>query len=147
MIKVKIITPLGLYKEGEVEAVHLRTVEGDITILPNHIPLVAMLETCKCSLKEKGDYHDYAMAGGMMQFKDNEMRILTDAIEGREEIDIERAKRAKERAEARLATVPISNVQKLHLRKQSTVLKYTEDKKIRQDMIDILPFSYAFMIY
>ena len=36
MIKVKIITPLGLYKEGEVEAVHLRTVEGDITILPNH---------------------------------------------------------------------------------------------------------------
>ena len=102
MIKVKIITPLGLYKEGEVEAVHLRTVEGDITILPNHIPLVAMLETCKCSLKEKGDYHDYAMAGGMMQFKDNEMRILTDAIEGREEIDIERAKRAKERAEARL---------------------------------------------
>ena len=38
-----------------------------------------------------------------MQFKDNEMRILTDAIEGREEIDIERAKRAKERAEARLA--------------------------------------------
>lgn len=42
------------------------------------------------------------MAGGLLQFADNEMRILTDAVEGREEIDIERAKRAKERAEARL---------------------------------------------
>lgn len=103
MIKLKIITPLGLYKEGEVEAVHLRTVEGDITILPNHIPMVAMLTTCKCSLMQQGKYQDYAISGGLMQFADNEMRVLTDTIEGREEIDVERAKRAKERAEARLA--------------------------------------------
>lgn len=103
MIKLKIITPLGLYKEGEVEAVHLRTVEGETTILPNHIPLVAMVDTCKCSLREKGVYTDYAMASGLLQFADNEMRILSDAVEGRESIDIERAKRAKERAEKRLA--------------------------------------------
>lgn len=103
MITIKIITPLGLYKDGSVEAVHLITVEGDTTILPNHIPMVAMLKTSSCSLKEKGVYKDYAIAGGLMQFADNEMRILTDAIEGREEIDIERAKRAKQRAEARLA--------------------------------------------
>lgn len=105
MITIKIITPLGLYKEGEVEAVHLCTVEGETTILPNHIPMVAMLKTCKCSLKEKGNYQDYAMAGGLMQFANNEMRILTDAIEGREEIDVERATRAKERAERRLQKV------------------------------------------
>lgn len=103
MIKIKIITPLGLYKEGEVEAVHLCTVEGETTILPNHIPMVAMLKTCKCSLMENKQYKDYAIAGGLMQFADNEMRILTDAIEGREEIDIERAREAKKRAEARLA--------------------------------------------
>ena len=59
MIKIKIITPLGLYKEGEVGGVHVRTVEG-------------------------------------------ETRILADAIEGREEIDIERARHAKQRAEERL---------------------------------------------
>lgn len=103
MITIKIITPLGLYKEGEVEAVHLRTVEGETTILPNHIPMVAMLTTCKCSLKENGNYKDYAMAGGLMQFANNEMRVLTDAIEGREEIDVERARRALERAQTRLA--------------------------------------------
>ena len=102
MIKIKIITPLGLYKEGEVGGVHVRTVEGETTILPNHMPIVAMLTTCKCSLMEGSEYKDYAIAGGLLQFADNEMRILADAIEGREEIDIERARRAKQRAEERL---------------------------------------------
>ena len=52
MIKLKIITPLGLYKEGEVEAVHVTTVDGETTILSNHMPIVAMLKTCKCTLSE-----------------------------------------------------------------------------------------------
>ena len=103
MIALKIITPLGLYKECEVEAVNVKTVEGGRTILSHHVPLVAMLATCRCSLKENGVYQDYALAGGLLQMSNNEMRILTDAIEGRAEIDIERAKRAKERAEKRLA--------------------------------------------
>lgn len=102
MIRIKIITPLGLYKEGDIEALNIKTTEGERTILSNHIPLVAMLMTCKCQLKENDSYHDYALAGGLLQMADNELRILTDAIEGREEIDIERAKRAKERAEQRL---------------------------------------------
>ena len=103
MIALKIITPLGLYKECEVEAVNVKTVEGERTILSHHVPLVAMLATCRCSLKENGVYQDYALAGGLLQMSNNEMRILTDAIEGRAEIDIERAKSAKERAEKRLA--------------------------------------------
>lgn len=112
MIQIKIITPLGLYKEGEVEAVNIRTVEGERTILTNHIPLVAMLDTCKCQLKEQGSYHDYALAGGLLQMSNNEMRILTDAIEGHEEIDIARAKKARERAEKRLQKVTEETNQK-----------------------------------
>lgn len=102
MIQIKIITPLGLYLEKEIEAMNVRTVEGERTILPNHIPLVAMLDTCRCSLKEQGKYHDYAISGGLLHMNDNVMRILTDAIEGKEEIDVERAIRAKERAQERL---------------------------------------------
>ena len=45
MIALKIITPLGLYKECEVEAVNVKTVEGERTILSHHVPLVAMLAT------------------------------------------------------------------------------------------------------
>lgn len=102
MLSVKIITPLGLYLEGEVEAIHVKTVEGEVTLLPNHIPLVAMLQTCKLQLREKGEYKDYALAGGMLHLLDDKINILTDAIEGRTEIDVERARKAKERAERRL---------------------------------------------
>ena len=88
MLTASILTPLGLYKEGEVEAVHVTTVDGETTILSNHMPIVAMLKTCKCTLSEHKEQKDYALAGGLLQFADNEMRILTDAVEGREEIDI-----------------------------------------------------------
>lgn len=102
MLSIKIITPLGLYVEQEVEAVHVKTVEGETTLLPNHIPLVAMLETCKLQLRSNGAYKDYALAGGMLHLLENKVMILTDAIEGHSEIDIERARRAVERAQQRL---------------------------------------------
>ena len=43
MIKLKIITPLGFYKECEDASVHDATVDGETTILPNHMPIVSML--------------------------------------------------------------------------------------------------------
>ncbi|MEG0265060.1 MAG: ATP synthase F1 subunit epsilon [Erysipelotrichaceae bacterium] len=103
MIKIKIITPIGLYLSEEVEAIHLKTVDGERTILPNHMPIVAMLATSKLSLKKNGIYDDYAISGGMLQFMDNEARILTDTIEGKTEIDLKRAQEALKRAERRLA--------------------------------------------
>lgn len=102
MLYIKIITPVGLYLEKEVEAVHVKTVEGETTLLPNHIPLVAMLETCKLQLRTNGEYTDYALAGGMLHLLENKVNILTDAIEGYSEIDIERARRAEQRARQRL---------------------------------------------
>lgn len=115
MIKLKIITPIGLYMDEEVEAVKVRTVEGEVTILSNHMPMVAMLVTSKCSLKQSGQFKPYAIAGGLMQFGNNEMRILSDAVEGKESIDIERAKRAKERAEARLAKAEDINIKRAEI--------------------------------
>ncbi|MEG0360389.1 MAG: ATP synthase F1 subunit epsilon [Longicatena sp.] len=112
MIKVKIITPVGLYMDEEVEAINVRTIDGETTILSHHMPIVAMLQTCKYSLKIKGEYKPYALAGGLLQYREDEMHILTDAIEGKEEIDIERAKRAKERAENRLAKTDVKNTQR-----------------------------------
>lgn len=103
MIHIRIITPTGLYLEEHVEAVHVKTVEGERTLLPNHIAIVAMLVPCKCSLKVKGEYKDYAVGGGMLHLHNNEMRILADSIEGKKEIDVARAERAKKRAEERLA--------------------------------------------
>lgn len=102
-MRVKLITPVGLYKEGDIDALHVKTVEGELTLLPHHMPIVAMLTTCKLQLQENREYHDYAISGGLLHMVNDQINILTDSIEGKKEIDIERARRAKQRAEERLA--------------------------------------------
>lgn len=103
MMDVKIITPTGLYKECQAVQINARSVEGEFGLLSNHMPIVAMLSISPLTIiGEKGERNEYAISGGMLQFANNEVRILTDAIEGEEEIDIERARKAKQRAEKRL---------------------------------------------
>lgn len=103
MMKVKIVTPLGLYGNYEVDKIHCKTTEGECALLPNHMPLVAMITTSRLVLTIKGKDNLYAISKGVLHLYDNQVEILADTIEGRDEIDLERAKRAKERAEKRLA--------------------------------------------
>lgn len=103
MISLKVVTPSGVYTQKEVKSIRLKSVEGEMTILSNHMPLFASLKVCPLYLKDENDeILEYAISGGFFQFKDNASLLLTDAIEGRGEIDVERAKRAYERARARL---------------------------------------------
>lgn len=102
MLRVKIITPYGLYGNYEAEKIHCTTTTGECAILPNHMPLVAMITTSSMILTINHEERVYAITGGLLQLNDNEVRILADAFEGKDEIDVERAKRAKERAEKRL---------------------------------------------
>ena len=93
-----------LGKKGELTAV----LKGMKDVAPEDRPKVGQMvnETraaIEAVLEENKEKKHYALAGGILQFHDNEMRILSDAIEGQHEIDIERARRAKERAEKRLA--------------------------------------------
>lgn len=103
MMKVRIITPSGLYLETDnVIEVNARSVEGEFGILSDHMPMVAMLEISKLELVFKDERQEYAVSGGMLQFKENLVTILTDSVEGVEEIDLARAEAAKIRAEKRL---------------------------------------------
>lgn len=95
---------MGLYKECEASQVNACSVEGEFGLLENHMPMVAMLKISKLELVMQNDTQEFAVAGGMLHFADNEVRILTDSIEGEAEIDLERARKAKERAEKRLAS-------------------------------------------
>ncbi len=103
MMDVKIITPRGLYKACEAQQVNARSVEGEFGLLTDHMPIVAMLAISKLEIITASERKRYAVAGGMLYFQNNELRILTDSIESEDEIDLERAKKAKERAERRLA--------------------------------------------
>lgn len=101
MINVRIVTPDGLYKETRASIINVVSFDGERGILPNHMPIVVSLKISKMELAEE-KREVYAIAGGMLYFKDNECTILTPAIENKDDIDLIRAKEAKERAEKRI---------------------------------------------
>ncbi|MBD3311712.1 MAG: ATP synthase F1 subunit epsilon [Candidatus Magasanikbacteria bacterium] len=99
MIKFKIATPERIIYEDEVKQVSIPTINGEITVLPNHIPLVSVLKAGELRIEDKEGEHPIAIAGGFLEVRgNNELIILADNAERAEEIDIERAKEARERA-------------------------------------------------
>ncbi len=109
MMDVKIITPSGLYAECSATQINACSVEGEFGLLSNHMPMVAMLDVSRLEIVNQGEKKEYAISGGMLHFINNKVNILTDAIEGNEEIDLERAAKAKERAEKRLQSVDVDS--------------------------------------
>lgn len=103
MITFKSVTPRGPYKSWNAASIHLKTIEGELTILPNHMPLIAaIVPSALVVTLPDGTVKDYAVAEGFFRFADNDALILTDAIEGKGDIDIDRARKAYERARQRL---------------------------------------------
>ena len=102
-MKLKIITHERIVYEGEADELVLQTKTGQIGVLKDHIPITTPLEigVTKAKVGEKFKY--FATMGGIFQLKDNNAVVLTDICEDGEDIDVTRAKAAKERAEARLA--------------------------------------------
>ena len=101
-IHLRVVTPEGIYKEFDTPYLNFQSTDGDRGILPNHMPLVTSLKIGKMTCEEEGKRQTYAVAGGLLYFRENLAEILTDAIERKDEIDTERAKAAQSRAEQRL---------------------------------------------
>lgn len=102
--KLKIIHPKGIYFEGPVEIVNVKTSVGQMGILANMLPMTGVLEIAEMNFVSKGERHFYFVSGGFIYVKKDEVTIITDAIESPDEIDLNRATRAKERAQKRLAS-------------------------------------------
>lgn len=99
-IDFKIITPEKSVFSEKVEQITMMTAEGEITVLPGHIPLVGILRPGELRFKKDGAEHPLAVSGGFVEVRPgNEVVILADTAERAEEINLERAEAAKERAE------------------------------------------------
>lgn len=99
---VRIVTPFGVYKEFDTTILNIQTEDGNQGVLANHMPLVTMLRIGTMTSDENGQRQTYAISGGLFYFRENLAEILTDAIENKNDIDIQRAEEAKKRAEQRL---------------------------------------------
>ncbi len=102
LIDVTINTPRGLYKQTKASIVNVVSPDGQRGILPNHVPIVVSLTVSKMTMEEE-KREAYAISGGVLYFHNNQCMILTPTIENVNDIDLERAIKAKERAERRLA--------------------------------------------
>ena len=100
---LEIVTPERKIYGQQVNMVLAKGIEGELGILPNHIPLVTPLRIAAVTAKVEGQKdHVIAVHGGFMEVRKDKVVILAESAELPEEIDADRAARARERAEARL---------------------------------------------
>ena len=100
---LRIITPDRNFFEDEVEMVEFNTTEGEIGILRGHIPLTVIVKPgiLKITMGSQDKYA--ALHAGFAEILQNQVTILAEIIEWPEEIDVNRAEAAKQRAEQRLS--------------------------------------------
>lgn len=101
-IKLEIVTPERKVYEKDVDMVVVKGIAGELGILPNHIPLVTPLKIAPVKVKIGNQEELIAVHGGFMEVRKDKIVILAELAELPGEIDLERAQRAKERAEGRL---------------------------------------------
>ena len=88
-----------MYKE-QIDKLTLPTEMGEITILPEHIPLIANLAPGEMLIHKDGEVIPYAVSGGFVEVRPgNHVIVLADAAEHVFEIDLKRAEEARDRAQ------------------------------------------------
>ena len=100
---LKVIAPERVFFEGDAEMVELNTVEGEMGILPGHIPLTTIVAPGVLRIINGDEEKEAALLSGFIEIRKDSVTILAEACEWPEEIDVNRANEARIRAERRLA--------------------------------------------
>ncbi len=99
---LKIITPERVFFEEEATMVEFNTTEGEIGIYKNHVPMTVIVKPGILTITQEDGIKEAALHSGFVQILQDEVTILAEIVEWPEEIDVERAEAAKERAEERI---------------------------------------------
>lgn len=101
-MKLEIVTPEKKAYEDDVDQVSLTTTEGQITVLPHHLPVFTQLAAGEILAKKAGKEILLASGGGFAEITGERVSVLTDLAEEASEINEKAVLEAKERAEAAL---------------------------------------------
>lgn len=104
LFTLRVITPERVFYKGEVSMVEFNTIEGEIGVLKKHVPTTVIISPGILTITEAEGTREAALHAGFAEILQDEVVILAEIIEWPGEIDAERAKRARERAEERLRT-------------------------------------------
>lgn len=100
--KLVILTPYGRYFEGDVDFISVNSEKYSLGILPHHSPLISTLSVCKLTIRINDKDNYYAIGGGVINVEIEKTTLILNSIEKDSEIDLDRAKESKKRAEERL---------------------------------------------
>ena len=102
--ELEIVTPRRTQYRGPVQSVSCPGAQGRFQVLQSHAPFLSTLAVGMVKVIDAdGTESRYAISGGIAQVFHNQMRILADSAERADQIDVDRAERARQRAEERLA--------------------------------------------
>ncbi len=98
-IRCEIVSQDRMVFQGDADIVIIPGGEGVIGVLPNHTPLLSVLQFGVIRIKKGNSEELFTVAGGVVEVQPDQVTILADAAENIQEIDIQRAEEAKKRAE------------------------------------------------
>ena len=110
---LKIVTPDGLCFDSEVESLLVRTDDGDVEFLAGHIDYMASLGTGRARIKVDGKDRFASVSGGFVTVKGGEVTVVAITFEFRENIDLERARAARDEAKAAISSTKDDKALKL----------------------------------
>ena len=101
-LHLDVVTPEQTVVSDEVDIVMAPGYFGEFGALPNHIPFLAQLQAGEVKYRKDGQLENLAVSGGYAEVLPTQVTILATTAERSQDIDLERARAARERAEQRL---------------------------------------------
>lgn len=102
-MELRIITPERVFYEGRAQMVEFDTTEGEIGVLPGHIPMTVVIRPGVLSIHEATGEKWAALHSGFAEILPDRVTILAEIVEWPDEINRTRAEAARQRAQSRLA--------------------------------------------
>lgn len=101
---LEVLTPDGLEYEGMVESLLVHAIDGDVEFLAGHVDYITTLGIGRARIRVAGKDRFAAVSGGFVSVTSGQVKLIATTFEFAEDIDIERARSAKERAKSILSS-------------------------------------------
>ncbi len=128
-LALEIVTAERVVYSDDVDVVVAPGVDGQFAVLPQHAPLMTMIQPGELLVRKDGQEQSMFVSGGFLEVLGNRVTVLADAAERAEEIDTARAEAARQRAEQRIGLPPD---QADHARVQAAMLRSLTRLKVAQ---------------
>lgn len=109
---LEIVSPARKVFEGEVKSVSIPGTLGNFQVLKNHAPLISTFTVGKIKIEDHTGVTEFSTSGGVFEVKNNKAIVLAESIESKEEVNLERARLSKIRAEELLKSADLSSQEK-----------------------------------